>query len=147
MGVGAMVPPVGTTAQRPAGVDPSFVIGAFRFNTTLGALEYYDGTAWVQPGKQQYVTQSASGNALPGHVYFINTTTGQVQMTLPASPSIGDTIRFYDAAKTFDTNNLVVARNGKTIMGDSSDLTVSVEGASFELTFQGDTYGWRLFSI
>ena len=68
-------------------------------------------------------------------------------MTLPASPSIGDTIRFYDAAKTFDTNALVVARNGKTIMGDSSDLTVTVEGASFELTFQGDTYGWRLFSI
>ena len=147
MGVGAMVPPVGTTAQRPAGVDPSFVLGAFRFNTTLGALEYYDGTAWTQPGKLQYVTQSTSGNALPGHVYFINTTTGQVQMTLPASPSIGDTIRFFDAAKTFDTNNLVVARNGKTIMGDSSDLTVSVEGASFELTFQGDTYGWRLFSI
>ncbi|MAR97373.1 MAG: hypothetical protein CMG17_07000 [Candidatus Marinimicrobia bacterium] len=147
MGVGAMVPPVGTTAQRPSGVDPSFVLGAFRFNTTLGALEYYDGTAWTQPGKLQYVTQSTSANALPGHVYFINTTTGQVQMTLPASPSIGDTIRFYDAAKTFDTNALVVARNGKTIMGDSSDLTVTVEGASFELTFQGDTYGWRLFSI
>ena len=147
MGVGAMVPPVGTTAQRPSGVDPSFVLGAFRFNTTLGALEYYDGTAWTQPGKLQYVTQSTSANALAGHVYFVNTTTGQIQMTLPASPSIGDTIRFFDAAKTFDTNNLVVARNGKTIMGDSSDLTVSVEGASFELTFQGDTYGWRLFSI
>jgi len=147
MGVGAMVPPVGTTAQRPSGVDESFVTGALRFNTTLGALEYYDGTAWVQPGKLTYETVSGNNNALASHVYFVRTDTGQAQMTLPASPNLGDTIRFYDAAKTFDTNALVVQRNGKLIQGDAADLTVNVEGASFELTFSGDTYGWRLFSI
>ena len=35
--------PTGTTAQRPS--NP--VAGAYRFNTTEGAREYYDGTKWV----------------------------------------------------------------------------------------------------
>ena len=38
--------PVGTTAQRPA--SPS--IGMWRFNTTLGYLEVYNGTDWVKFG-------------------------------------------------------------------------------------------------
>jgi hypothetical protein len=36
--------PAGTTAQRPGGVVPT---GAMRYNTTLGAMEVYTGTAWV----------------------------------------------------------------------------------------------------
>ena len=36
--------PAGTTAQRPGGVIPT---GAMRYNTTLGAMEVYTGTAWV----------------------------------------------------------------------------------------------------
>ncbi len=31
----------GTTAQRPTGI-----IGQIRYNTTLGVLEYYNGTNW-----------------------------------------------------------------------------------------------------
>jgi hypothetical protein len=31
----------GTTAQRPTGI-----IGQFRYNTTLGVLEYYNGADW-----------------------------------------------------------------------------------------------------
>ena len=68
-------------------------------------------------------------------------------MTLPASPDLGDTIRFFDIAKTFDTNALTVARNGKPIQGDTADLTVSTEGAAFELSYSGSTFGWRIFTI
>ena len=35
--------PQGTTAQRPAGDNPFL-----RFNTTNSALEFYDGTGWVE---------------------------------------------------------------------------------------------------
>jgi hypothetical protein len=38
---GALYLPVGTTAQRPTGAT-----GKFRFNTDLGVLEYYNGSAW-----------------------------------------------------------------------------------------------------
>ena len=147
MGNGAMTPPVGTTAQRPGGVDEDFNTGALRFNTDIGALEYYDGTAWVQPGKLTYSTVTSNINAIASNVYFVDTTGGQRELTLPASPNIGDEITFFDVAKTFDSNNLVVNRNGRPIQGDTSNLTVSTEGAAFSLVYSGNTYGWRIFSI
>ena len=147
MGNGAMTPPVGTTAQRPGGTDEDFNTGALRFNTDIGALEYYDGTAWVQPGKLTYSTVTSNINAVASNVYFVDTTGGQRELTLPANPNIGDEIKFFDVAKTFDSNNLVVNRNGRPIQGDTSNLTVSTEGASFSLVYSGNTYGWRIFSI
>ena len=42
-GVGAVILPVGTTAQRP---DPA-TIGMFRFNTDLAVFEGYNGIEWV----------------------------------------------------------------------------------------------------
>jgi hypothetical protein len=147
MGTKAMTPPVGTTGQRPGGVDDEFNTGCMRFNTTIGALEYYDGTTWTQPGKLSFSTVSSSTSVLASNVYFVNTNGGTLTLTLPASPNLGDSITFYDVAKTFDSNALTVARNGKPIQGDTADLTVSTEGAAFSLCFSGDTYGWRIFSI
>lgn len=37
-----LLPPVGTTAQRPA---PS--AGMLRYNSTTNTLEFYNGSAWV----------------------------------------------------------------------------------------------------
>jgi hypothetical protein len=79
--------------------------------------------------------------------YFVDTTAGVITATLPAAPAVGDSIRFLDAAKTFDTNAFTVGRNGKLIQGDADNLTVSTESAAFELIFSGDTYGWRIFSV
>ena len=42
-GTGALDLPVGTTAQRPT--PP--VIGMWRFNSTIGGLEYYNGSSWI----------------------------------------------------------------------------------------------------
>ena len=147
MGTKAMTPPVGTTGQRPGGVDDEFNTGCLRFNTTLGALEYYNGSAWIQPGVTSYSTVSSSFNAVSGVHYFCNTGGGQITATLPSSPDLGATITFYDIAKTFDSNALVCGRNGKVIQGDGADLTVSTESAAFSLVFSGDSYGWRIFSI
>ena len=77
----------------------------------------------------------------------MNTGGGQVTATLPASPDLGAEITFMDVAKTFDSNNLVVSRNGRPIQGDNANLTVSTEGAAFTLVYSGSTYGWRIFSI
>jgi len=38
--------PAGTTAQRPS----SPTLGMWRFNTTLGYLEIYDGNFWIRFG-------------------------------------------------------------------------------------------------
>lgn len=42
-----MIPPTGTTAQRPGGATA----GSFRYNTTLNLIETFDGTNWVFPSK------------------------------------------------------------------------------------------------
>jgi len=89
--------------------------------------------------------QTSNFSAVKGNGYFVDTTSGAITATLPASPSLGDSINFIDAAGTFDTNNLTVARNGNPIQGDNTaDLTVSVKRAAFSLVFYNATQGWLL---
>jgi hypothetical protein len=107
-----------------------------------GNLSFVDvsggGTSW------QAVITADPANAVAGNGYFCNTTGGPFSVTLPTSPTIGDSISFIDYAGTFDTNNLTIARNGKNIQGAAADLTVSVERAGLTLVFVDDTQGWLL---
>jgi hypothetical protein len=104
-------------------------------------------TSWVAAQSFAYSTQSGSFTAVAFGGYFINTSSTAVSVTLPASPSVGDTVRLVDVASTFDSNALTVVRNGKLLMGGTSDMTVSTENAAFDLIFSGDTFGWRIFSV
>jgi len=89
-------------------------------------------------------TKTSAFNVSASRGYFVDTSSGVVTATLPASPTAGDIVRFIDLSATFDTNNLTVARNGKKIQGDASDMTVATERAGFALVFSGDTQGWLL---
>ena len=143
MGTDQMVPPKGTTAQRPA--VP--IMGGLRYNTTLNSFESYNGAAWVPLGGLQNVDVTTTYSVGSFQTCWCNTTGGGFTITLPASPSKGDQVRFIDVASTFDTNNLTIARNGKPIMGDSADMTVSTEGAAFDLIYYDASSGWRLFTV
>jgi len=143
MGTGAMVPPKGTTAQRP--VSP--ITGQFRYNTSIGAFEGYNGSAWVPVGGLQQVDVSTTYTASSFQLLWCNTNGGGFTVTLPASPNKGDIIRFIDVANTFDTNTLTIARNGKLIGGLAENMTVTTEGAAFDLIFYDNTYGWRIFTV
>jgi hypothetical protein len=116
------------TANQVLQTDGS---GNLSFATVSG------GAAW-----QAVVTSSLTVTAKYG--YFVNTTSGAITATLPASPTLGDFISFIDYAGTFDTNNLTVARNGNKIQGDASDLTVATERAGFTLVYVDSTQGWLL---
>ena len=72
----------------------------------------------------------------------VDTSGGAKTITLPASPTEGDVINFFDAKGTFDTNNLTVARNGNTIMGLGEDMVVDTKNISFGLMFINND--WRL---
>jgi hypothetical protein len=88
--------------------------------------------------------KTASFTAVSGNGYFVNTTSGTVTMTLPASPSSGDIVAFKDYANTFDTNNLIIARNGSLIAGSTGDAIISVEGQSGTLVYVDGTKGWMI---
>ena len=144
MGVDAMVPPVGTTGQRPG--SPS--VGALRFNSTISLFEGWNGVAWIPVGNALVNRDiSTSYTASAFEQLFCNTSGGGFTITLPASPNKGDKIRFIDVANTFDSSALTIARNGKLIGGLAENMTVNTEGAAFDLIFYNDTYGWRIFSV
>lgn len=85
-------------------------------------------------------------NATAGTAYCVDTqTTGAVTMTLPASPTDGDQIRFIDCKGYFQTVNMTVARNGKLIMGSATDMTVSTINAAATLTYSSTLGDWRMY--
>jgi hypothetical protein len=138
--------------QAPATVATDYTITLPNVTPTaaglvLAASDTAGTLTWQTPKSFTYSTVATNFSAVNFGGYFVNTTSGGVTATLPASPAVGDTIRFLDAAKTFDTNTFTVARNGKLMQGDAADLTVTTESAAFELIFSGDTFGWRIFSI
>lgn len=79
--------------------------------------------------------------------YFVDTTNYAITMTLPASATVGQQIRFNDLAGTFATNAMTVARNGHKIQGVADDLLVSNTQASFGLVYSNSTYGWKLVEV
>jgi len=91
---------------------------------------------------------AATYTASAGQFIWCNTTSTAITVTLPVAPQKGDTIRFADVANTFNTNNLTVARNGQPIMSDvSGNMTVTTQGAAFDLIYYDATRGWRIFTI
>ena len=146
MGTDAMVPPTGTTAQRPTGA--TLFTGALRFNSSLVTWEGYNGTQWTGlGGGNPWSSKSNSDSpftAAANDRYFIDSSAGAVTMNLPLSPLVGDQVRVIDLASTFDTNNLTIGRNGNNINGAADDLTISTEDAAIGLVYTGATYGWKL---
>ena len=118
----------------------------FVINPSRNVFLSTDGTNWYELQTQgtDWLTKTGTYTAFAGDKIFANTTGGAFTITLPASPSIGDEVRFVDLANHFDTNNLTVGRNSEKIYGATSDLTVATEGAAFALVYSGSTYGWKL---
>ena len=72
---------------------------------------------------------------------YVDTTSAVVEVTLPASASIGDTIAIKDYAGTFATNNLTIARNGHNIQGVANNSLISTNRASLVLVYVDSTKG------
>jgi hypothetical protein len=86
--------------------------------------------------------KTASFTAVSGTGYFVNTTSGAVTMTLPATPSAGDIVSVKDYAGTFATNNLTIARNGSNLDGNAGDKVVSTDFQNFTMVYVDGTQGW-----
>jgi len=82
--------------------------------------------------------------AVAGRGYFINTTSGTVTVTLPASPSAGDVVVLKDYARTWNTNN--VTTNSVLSDGSTNSLTFSTNGQTVTLVYMDGTKGWSLIN-
>jgi len=71
--------------------------------------------------------------------HFVDTSSGAVTATLPASPSDGDEVDLIDFAGSFANNNLTVARNSNKIQGTADDLVVSTNYDNIILQYVTNT--------
>ena len=80
--------------------------------------------------------------AVNGEGYFVNTTSGEIDVTLPAG-SAGAVVAVKDYAGTFDTNNCILISNGsEKIGGSTNNATLTTEGTAVTLVYVDSTQGW-----
>jgi uncharacterized protein (DUF2345 family) len=94
----------------------------------------------AQTGVTLSVDSAASITATAGQ-HIVCTNAGTVTVTLPASPSAGQTVWVTVGNGRTDT---VIARNGQNIMSLAEDMTVDNANVTVQLRFINSTLGWRL---
>ena len=108
--------------------------------TNTGVYEVPFGTS---NGLSAWVVKTGTYTAVAGDRILANTNGGAFTITLPASPSTGDTVNFIDQGYDFNTNALTVGRNSSNIANAAADLVINTQGAAFGLVYSGDaTTGW-----
>ena len=86
--------------------------------------------------------QTGNFTAVAGNAYPVNTTSGAVTVTLPASPIAGQVVQITDYAGTWATNNVTVAPNGAKINGSTSNLALALARAETSFVYVDATQGW-----
>lgn len=79
---------------------------------------------------------NSSTTATANNLYVL---TANLTLTLPASPSSGDSIKISNRS---GVATCIIGRGGSNIMGAASDLTLDTASASFELIYSDATNGW-----
>ena len=79
--------------------------------------------------------------AVSGDGFFVNTTSGAITVTLPASPQPGWLVGVGIAGTFTDT---IVARNGSNIMGVSENMTIDVAYLNVSFLYVDNTIGWKV---
>jgi hypothetical protein len=120
----------------------TITIGASGDTVTLASGASQTGFGRTGTVDWDTTAKTASFTAVSGNGYFVNTTSGAITVTLPASPSAGDIVAVADYANTADTNNITIGRNSSNIEGDASDFIINQEGASMTFVYVDATKGW-----
>jgi hypothetical protein len=132
--VNAVEPQSGTTLTLGASGD-TVALAAGALQTGFGRTGTVDWSSTIY---------SANFTAVNGVGYFVDTSAGQVTVTLPASPSVGDIVAIKDWSSTAATNRINIARNGQEIEGNATDGAIDVHGDAQTLVFSGASRGWMV---
>ena len=121
----------------------TLTIGQSGDTVTLAAGATQSGFGRTGTVDWDTTAKTASFTAVSGNGYFVNTTSGAITVTMPASPSAGDIVGIKDYAGTFGTNNVTVARNGSNFDGVATDPTLSTNQLSVFFVYVDGTQGWK----
>ena len=125
-------------------------------NGTSGYVLSTDGsgnTSWVAQsgsggsGLTWQSVQTANFTATANNAYPVNTTSNAVTVTLPASPTAGQSVQVTDYAGTFATNACTIARNGSNINGLASNIILGSNRESVAFVYIDSTQGWITYFV
>ena len=130
------------SAQIAAGaVDDAHLATGISSSKLTGALPALDGSSLTGVGGGP-VAKAANYTAVDGDSLII--TAGSITITLPASPTAGDTVVVKDGTGAAATTNWTVARNGSNIASSATDLTFDKNWAEITMTYVDATVGWSV---
>ena len=136
------------TIQNTCGADiikessNTITIGASGDTVTLASGASQTGFGRTGTVNWDTTAKTASFTAVSGEGYFVDTTSGAITVTLPASPSAGDIVSVADYAGTAGTNNITIARNGSNVEGIAENATLFTNRDTITLIYVDGTQGW-----
>lgn len=95
---------------------------------------------WATVSSAQTLTINSSTTLSAGNQYLVDTSLNTVTVTLPASPSTGNTVAIYDANYMFGNNSLTINPNGSTLAFRSGNVVVNSSGRNIFLRYNGTTW-------
>lgn len=112
--------PTGTTAQRPGAP----AAGQIRYNSDDNAFEGYDGTIWgaLGGGGLTPSVQTSSFTAESGNIYLVDTSSGDVTVTLP---NIAAGVESIGILLTDATNQVIVNADASDTIDGATTFTLS----------------------
>ena len=139
--VNTVEPQCGTTLTLGASGD-TITIPAGATITNNGTQ-----TGFGREGSVNWQTGSiktSTFTAVNGEGYFVNTTSGGVEVDLPAG-SAGAIVAINDYAQTAATNNITVDPNGsEKIEGSTASHIIQTNGVTVTLVYVDSTRGWKI---
>lgn len=134
-------PVVGDVTGNTAGTHTGAVVG----NVTGDTAGTHTGNVVSTAVESDHyrlgnVTVGAANTTITAGQMFI-ANTASVTVTLPASPSTGDTVYI----GVGDFTDTIIGRNGENIMSTAEDLTIDAANLTLTLTYINSAIGWRIY--
>lgn len=114
-----------------------------------GSVEDALNTLFSASGLSPWQEVNTDTTVNSGDRIFVSTNTGPVTITLPPTPSIGDSIQIVDTTSSVFTgigntlvNDITVDRNGNFIMELTENLIIDQAKVSLEFIYSGASVGW-----
>jgi len=109
-------------------------------NITDATITTTDIASSVPLAVDWQAVQTADFTAVAGKGYFVDSSGGAKTVTLPASPSIGDSVAIH--ALDGATNAVTIARNSSNIEGSTNNQILNSNYAAVTLVYSDAANGW-----
>ena len=104
---------------------------------------------YIPPGGQIVQDVTTSTTLSVNSIYFVNTTSAAITLTLPQLPAAGTFVEIVDVANKFDVNTCTVlpSGDGSNVGGFTDNLTLDLAGATIRLQYSAGGNNWLVTNI